>query len=74
VSKFSKYLFFLRKNCKNLGVGSDLTEFAKILKPKSLKKIHIYIYIYIYKRMGILRIFIGFNRKSQRLVEIEKKN
>jgi hypothetical protein len=35
------------KNCKDLGVGQDLTEFEKILTPKSLK-LYIYIYIYIY--------------------------
>jgi len=49
------------KNCKDLGVGQDLTEFEKILTPKSLK---LYIYIYIKKYKGILRILTVFNEKS----------
>jgi hypothetical protein len=31
----------MKKNCKDLGVGHNLTEFAKILMPESLKKIYI---------------------------------
>jgi hypothetical protein len=43
VPKFSKYPFiFGKKNCKNLGVGQNLIELAKILMLESL---NIYIYI-----------------------------
>jgi hypothetical protein len=35
------FFFFMKKNCKDLGVGHNLTEFAKILMPESLKKIYI---------------------------------
>jgi hypothetical protein len=47
VSKFSKLPFFgekekRKKKSKNIGVGQDSTEFAKISTPKSL---NFYIYI-----------------------------
>jgi len=65
VSKFSNYPSFFRKkkkeqNCKDLGVGKDLMEFAKI--PHAII-FGIYIYIYL-KKNCILRILIRFNGKS----------
>jgi hypothetical protein len=39
------------KNCKDLGVGYDLTEFAKIHMPESL---NIYIYLEKKDNFGIL--------------------
>jgi hypothetical protein len=47
--------------------GPDLTKFEKISMPKYLKQNS-----YIYK-MGVFRIFIGFNEKFQRMVEIKNK-
>jgi hypothetical protein len=50
MSKFIKYssFFFLakkeKKNCKDLGVGQDLTEFAKLPMLESLR------YIYFFKK------------------------
>jgi hypothetical protein len=53
------YIFFLGKKkrkekFKDLSVGKDLTEFAKIHMPESLRK---------KKNTGILKILIEFNRK-----------
>jgi hypothetical protein len=43
VSKFLKYpSFFLGKNYKDLGVGQDLIEFAKILMLESLNFFYIF--------------------------------
>jgi len=50
-----------KKNCKDLGVDKDLTKFAKILIPESLKKFTIF---FFKKKNGILKILIGFNEKS----------
>jgi hypothetical protein len=49
-----------KKNCKDLGVDKDLTKFAKILIPESLKKFTIF---FFKKKNGILKILIGFNEK-----------
>jgi hypothetical protein len=61
VLKYLKYhsifFFFLRKikkNCKDLGVGQDLTEFVKISMLEFLK-----IYIYIFRKK---RYFENFDR------------
>jgi hypothetical protein len=65
LSKFSKYpSFFLgkkekRKNCYDLGIDHNLTEFAKIPIHEFLK----ILIIFLKKYRGILRILIVFNRK-----------
>jgi hypothetical protein len=59
VSKFPKYISFFwkkKKNCKDLGVGQDLTKFTKIPTLESL--------FFFKKKMDILGMLIGFNRKS----------
>jgi hypothetical protein len=57
VSKFSKYHFFFKRNCKDLGVGQDLIEFAKIPARKSF-------FLFSFFKKMYLRIFTRFNGKS----------
>jgi hypothetical protein len=42
ISKIPLYFFRKKKNCKDLGVGQDLTEFAKIPVPEYLRILTIF--------------------------------
>jgi hypothetical protein len=60
VSKFQKYPFYFlgKENCKDLDVGQNLTEFAKIL----IREFFILFYL---KNRCILIILIIFNQKRK---------